>query len=158
MGESSAAKRLLRRSRDSERHLGKWLLENDGPDPEFMPGNGIVTNTGRVGHVGALQYDAHSRSYAAENKNYRLTTQWIKWWLQIVSRSIARNKEALLVLDPSNKPNTFVLDGARYRIPRMHIITEERHGHLLRAERELIALKEALEESGVVEQTQPLTR
>lgn len=141
MEGSSAAKRLLRRSRDSERHLGKWLIEFDGVDPNFKPGNGIVSSTGRVGHVTALQYDVHSRSYAGENKNIRLTTQWLKWWCQIVSRAMGQNKEPLLVLDPSNKPNIFEHDGFKYRIPRIHMITEERHAELLRAERMMEGLE-----------------
>lgn len=140
MTESNAARRLLRRSRDSERHLGKWLIEHDGPDPAFMPGNGIVTSTGRVGHVNALQYDAHSRSYAAENKNIRLNLQWLRWWIKVVSRASDQRKEPLLVLDPSNKPNTFAHNGFTYRIPRIHMLTEERHGYLLDCERKLLEI------------------
>lgn len=135
MSEKSAAQRLLRRSRDSERHLGKWLSEHDGPDPNFMPGNGIVTSTLRVGHVSGLQYDAHSRSYAAENKNYRLTTQWFKWWTQINARAMAMGKKPLLVIDPSNKPNHYEVEGVKVKVPRLHIITEERHAELLASER-----------------------
>lgn len=140
MKESNVARRLLRRSRDSERHLGKWLIEHDGPDPSFMPGNGVVTTTGRVGHVSALQYDVHSRSYAAENKNVKLNSQWLKWWIQIFSRAVDQRKDPLLVIDPSNKPNTFTHNGFRYRIPKVHMITEERHAYLLNCERRLAML------------------
>ncbi len=135
MTETNAARRLLRRSKDSERHLGKWIIEHDGPDPAFMPGNGIVSTTGRVGHVNALQYDVHSRSYAGENENIKLNAQWLKWWIQIVSRAVDQRKEPLLVLDPSNKPSTFTHNGFRYKIPTIHMMTEQRHAELLRCER-----------------------
>lgn len=139
-GESSkAARRLIRRSKDSERDGGKWFIEHDGPDPAMMPGNGIVTKTGRVGHVTALQYDVHSLHYAVENKNVRLNVTWLGWWVKIVSRAMAMRKEPVLRIDPSNKPATFDHNGFRYRIPVMHIITEDRHRWLLECERRVEA-------------------
>lgn len=119
---------ILRYSKDSEREGGRWLLEHDGPDdrPGFAPGGGLVTHTGRVGHIHELQYDLASRTYAAENKNVLLNATWVKWWLQVIAKARDAGKEPLLRIDPSNKP--------KGSVPDMHIITEARHAQLLRAE------------------------
>lgn len=127
----SAARLLLRRSKESEREGGKWFIEHDGPDPRFPPGNGIVTKTGRVGHVNSLQYDIHSARYAVENKHVRLNATWLGWWVKIVSRAMEHGKHPCLRIDPSNKPGMFVYNGHRYKLPVMHIITAERHAQLL---------------------------
>lgn len=150
MGTSNSTQRLLRRSKDSERRLGRFLMEHDGADPLLAPGGGIVSKTGRVGHITALQYDVHSRSYAAENKNVRLTTQLLKWWTQIFVRALDQRKQPLLVIDPSNKPNTFVHNGFTHKIPVMHIITEDRHAELLRCERIVEGLESPIGKEGVV--------
>lgn len=137
VSDPNAARRLLRRAKDSERSGAKWFIEHDGPDPAFMPGNGIVTKTGRVGHVNALQYDAHSLHYAVENKNVRLNATWLGWWIKIVSRAMDQRKAPCLRIDPSNKPATFEHNGFRYTIPELHVITAERHAWLLECERKV---------------------
>ena len=147
MGISNASQRLLRRSKDSERRLGRFLLDADGPDPRFMPNGGIASKTGRVGHITAMQFDVISKSYAAENKNVRLTVKFLKWWTQIFVKAMDMGKEPLLVIDPSNKPGSFTHNGFTYKVPVMHIITEQRHGELLRCER----IVEAMESSPSVE-------
>lgn len=128
---TSDTQRLLRKAKQSERDLGHWLLKHDGPDPAMR---GIASSTGRVGHITALQYDVHSKTYAAENKRVRLSKTLLQWWLQILDVAVDRRKEALLSIEPSNE----VLAGPRGRrkIPRMHIIAEERHAELLAAEQE----------------------
>jgi len=129
----SEAKRLIRRSKDSERSGGNWFLENDGPDvPPMHPGGGIVSVTGRVGHINALQYDVHSLHYATENKNVKLNGRWVEWWLKIIERAAGVGKEPCLRIEPSNRPG---------RIPVMHIITEERHRWLLECERKATGLE-----------------
>ena len=119
---------ILQYSKESERRLGRWLLEHDGPDdrPGFAPGGGLVTSTGRVGHIHELQYDVPSKSYAAENKNVLLNKTWVEWWLKVIARAAEAGKAPLLRIEPSNKPKGL--------IPDMHIITSVRHAELLRYE------------------------
>lgn len=128
----SDAQRLVRRSKDSERDLGKWLLEHDGSDPLMR---GIASSTMRVGHITQMQYDVHSKTYAAENKRVRLNKTFLRWWLQIIDVAAERGKVALLSIEPSNiVPST--LNGGRARkVPRMHILPEDRHAELLRKEK-----------------------
>lgn len=137
MNDPNEARLLVRRSKQSEREGGKWFIEHDGPDPAFMPGNGLVTSTGRVGHLTALQYDIHSLHYAVENKHIRLNATWLTWWVKILSKAMDQRKEACLRIDPSNKPGTFVHNGFRHKLPVLHIITAERHAWLLECERKL---------------------
>ena len=119
---------ILGYSKESERDGGRWLLEHDGPDqrPGFAPGGGLVTSTGRIGHIHELQYDLASRSYAGENKRVLLNKTWTEWWLKVISKAADAGKAPLLRIDPSNRP---------IRIPELHIITKERHAQLLAAER-----------------------
>ena len=65
----------------------------------------------------------------------RLNATWREWWIKIVSRAIDHRKEPVLRIDPSNKPGTFVHNGFRYKLPVMHVITEDRHKWLLECER-----------------------
>ncbi len=126
MAVRSEAQRRLRRSKDSERRLAKWLQSHDGPDPVMKPGNGIVSDTGRVGHVTALQFDAISLHYAAENKQERVPATWWKFWNKIVEKANEWGKEPLLRIEPSNED--------RAGVPIIHMITEQRHEELLRYE------------------------
>ncbi len=91
----------------------------------MAPGAGIVSVTGRVGQVPALQYDIHTLTYATENKHIRLNATWLGWWIKIQARALAVGKEACLRIDPSNKPS----------VPVLHIISEARHAALLACER-----------------------
>lgn len=129
--EGADAKRRLRRSKDSERRLAKWLIANDGPDPVMKPGNGIVSETGRVGHVTALQFDALSLHYAAENKQERVPATWWNYWLKICQRSVEWGKNPLIRIEPTNDEK--YVNGKP--VPILHIITEDRHKELLDYER-----------------------
>lgn len=131
--------RRLRRAKDSERRAAKWMIEHDGPDPRYPPGSLLVTSTGRVGHVTGLQFDILSRTYAGENKHTKVPAGLWKFWKQIVSVAAKQGKEPCIILEPA-MPETRV-DGTP--IPVMHMISERRHGELLRAERALIAIQEA---------------
>lgn len=137
MSDPRTARLLQRYAKQSEREGARWFIDHDGPDPAFMPGNGIVTSTGRVGHITAFQYDGHSLHYAMENKHVRLNATWREWWVKIVSKAMDQRKEPVLRIDPSNKPGTFVHNGLRFKVPVMHIITEERHRWLLECERKV---------------------
>lgn len=113
--------RRLRKSKQSERDLGHYLLEHDGPDPDFVL---ISSSTGRVGHITELQFDVVSRTYAAENKNVKVPKKILGWWDQIVKVAKRHKKEPLLRIVPSNEG----------KFPEMHIITAERHAELLDSE------------------------
>lgn len=138
MAEASEAKRRLRRAKDSERRLAKWLIANDGPDPKMAPGNGIVSETGRVGHVTALQFDALSLHYAAENKHARVPAQLWDYWIKIIEKSAQWDKHPLLRIEPTNLLPKY-LNGKP--IPPLHIITEARHAELLAYEMQALRRK-----------------
>lgn len=121
------AQRRIKRSKQSERDLGHWLMRNDGPDPRLR---GLTTSTGRVGHLTHLQFDVASLTYVAENKQVKIPAKWLQWWLQIIDIATEQGKEALLRIEPTNLPL-----GSRKRIPELHIITDDRHAELLRIER-----------------------
>lgn len=115
--------RRLRKSKQSERDLGHYLLEHNGPDPSFRL---ISSSTGRVGHITELQFDVVSRTYAAENKNVKVPKKILGWWDQIVRVATDHGKQPLLRIVPSN-------DEKKY--PEFHIISAERHAELLDIER-----------------------
>lgn len=123
--------RRIKRSKQSERDLGHWLLEHDGPDPRMA---GITSSTGRVGHITQLQYDVASLHYAAENKQIKLPARFLQFWLQIIDVANSAGKNPLLRIEPTN-----VLVGQfRKKAPELHIITAERHAELLQAERDAV--------------------
>jgi hypothetical protein len=122
--------RRIKKSKQSERDLGHWLQEHDGPDPRMK---GITSSTGRVGHITQLQYDVASLHYSAENKQVKLPAKIVQWWMQIIDVATNNGKEPLLRIEPTN-----VLVGVfRKKAPEMHIITASRHAELLQKERDL---------------------
>ncbi len=123
----SDIQRRIRKSKQSERDLGHWLKEHDGPDPRFA---GIASSTMRVGHITQLQYEVVSMHYAAENTQVKLPAKFVQWWLQIIDVAHANGKDPLLRIEPTN-----VLVGPyRKKCPEMHILTKERHAELLKKE------------------------
>lgn len=116
--------RRLRRSKQSERDFGKYLLRHNGPDPVFKH---IASSTGRVGQITDLQFDVVSRHYAGENKLVKVPKKVLEWWVQIVNIATKHGKQPILRIVPSN-------DG---KYPEMHIITSDRHAELLDKERAL---------------------
>lgn len=125
----SDAQRRLRRSKEVERDVGRWLLQHDGPDPLMV---GIASSTGRVGHITGMQIDVLSKTYATEVKNIKMPIKFLAFWDKIVARAVERGKEPLLVVEPSN-----LQVGMRKHVPRLHIISEDRHEELLRKEKEI---------------------
>lgn len=121
----SDAQRLLRRSKDSERDLARFLMKNDGPDPRMT---GIASSTGRVGHITNMQVDVLSRSFAAENKHVIVGKKLLQWWKQINDVAVTHKKDALLRIHPSN-------DLLGKKVPDLYVITGERLAELLEAER-----------------------
>ena len=119
----SEIQRRIARSKQSERDLGKWLLQNDGPDPLWEH---LASSTGRVGHLTTLQFDVVSATYAGENKQTKLPAKWLTFWLQIIDIAERHHKVPLLVIEPTN-----VVDGSRRRIPKWHVMTAEHHAELL---------------------------
>ncbi len=125
--ERSENQRRFQRSKVSERKLGKWLLEFDGPDPRWA---NISSSNARVGHITGLRFDCVSKTYAAERKNVRLPKTFLNWWHLILDVAETQGKEALLTIEPTN-----VIIAPRRTTPELHIITAKRHEALLRAER-----------------------
>ena len=115
--------------------MGRWFIEHDGPDSRFPPGGGLVSTTGRVGHVTGLQFDILSRHYAGENKHEKVPATWWKYWLKVVSKAIEQGKAPVLRVEPTNDDAATALGR---RVPNLHIITEERHAELLGYERAAI--------------------
>ena len=130
--------RRLRKSKQSERDGGHWLMLHDGPDPRML--FGVAATTGRVGHITALQYDVASKTYAMENKNVKLPAKIVQWWMQIIDVAAREGKEPLLRIEPSN-----VLVGPRKKAPEMHILTADRHADLLKKEKDYDDLAERYE-------------
>lgn len=123
--------RRIKRSKQSERDLGHWLLKHDGlTDPKWL---GIASSTGRVGHLTGLQFDCISDHYTAENKQVKMPATMLKWWIQITQIAATHGKDALLRIEPTNDVKIM---GAPKKISSLHIITEERHAELLRKEKE----------------------
>ena len=118
----SENQRRIRRSKQSERDLGHFLLEHNGPDPVFKR---IASSTGRVGHITELQFDVISEDYTAENKKVRVPKTLLGWWDKIVGIAVDYQKQPLLRIEPSNEG----------RHEEMHIITAERHATLLEIEK-----------------------
>ncbi len=121
--------RRIARSKQSERDLGKWLLEHDGEDPRWR---GISSSTGRIGHITSLQFDCVSKHYAAENKQIKLPARMLDWWLKIVGISVTQGKDALLSIESTN---VVAVRGVLKKPMRMHIITADRHAQLLAKEK-----------------------
>ena len=128
--------RRIRKSKDTERDTGKWLQKHDGIDERWQ---GISSSTSRVGHITQLQFDVVSKHYACEVKNVKLPATILKWWLQIVGIAATHEKDALLVIRPSNVVS---VRGIPKHPMSMHILTEERHAELLRKEKEYDTFKE----------------
>ena len=126
--------RRLRRAKDSERRFAKWLVEHDGPHPRYIPGGGIASSTGRVGHVTGLQFDCVSMTYAGENKQQKVWAGLWGFWKQVVDVARREHLEPVLRIEPTNE------DKAGY--PNLHIITEERHAQLLAYERQVRSMNE----------------
>jgi hypothetical protein len=124
----SDIQRRIKRSKQAERNIGHWLQKNDGEDPRWK---NIASSAGRVGHLTGLQFDAVSKTYAAESKQIKLPAKLLQFWIQIIDVAIAQGKEPLLYIEPTN-----VLVGMfRKKSPVWHVITEERHAELLQKER-----------------------
>jgi hypothetical protein len=128
--------RRLNRSKASERGLGDHLIQNDGPDPHLVPGGGIVSSRGRVGHITGLQFDVLSKTYAAENKQVVMPANLYRWWVQICQVAKGQSKQPLLRWEPSNenKPRD---------VQPMVIITQSRHADLLAYEKLYDTVQEA---------------
>jgi len=81
-----------------------------------------------------MQIDCISKRYAAEVKNIQVWAGLWGFWKKIVVRAGEQGKFPLIKIEPTNEDSAGV--------PNLHIITEERHGELLDAERELNELKD----------------
>jgi hypothetical protein len=136
----NSIQRRLRRAKDSERDAGRWAIKHDGPDPRFRPGAGLVSTTGRVGHVTGLQFDTLSRTYAGENKHEKVPATWWKYWVQVCTKAVEHGKQPWLRVDPTNDDDVTV-NGRP--VPIIHMITEERHAELLAYERAALEGAEA---------------
>ena len=140
---SLSQRSLIRRSKQSERDIGKRMLDADGPDPMFSK---IASSTGRVGHITSLRFDTVSRTYATENKNRKLPVWLINAWILINQRASDFHKNALLHIEPPNAPKTIPLNGQQVKLGNMAIITQEHHEELIHHEQALAVVIEILQE------------
>jgi hypothetical protein len=125
-------------------------MTHDGPDPVMKPGGGIVSETGRVGHVTALQFDALSLHYAAENKQEKVPASWWNYWLKIVQRAAEWSKNPLIRIEPTNDDRRV----GGVQIPILHIITEDRHKELLDYEKLYLSQTSVAPDIGYSKSTQ----
>ena len=93
---------------------------------------GLVTTTGRIGHITSLQADCMSKTYLSEVKNIKVWAGLWAFWKQIVVKAAQHGKEPMMAIYPSNEDT--VMEGVK--VPGFHIITEDRHAELLRFERD----------------------
>lgn len=140
--ESTAARRLRRRAKDSERGIAKRMSAIDGPDPAFA---NIASSTGRIGHITGIRVDAVSLNYVTENKNRKIPSWMAAAWILINQRAIDFNKNALLHVDPPNIPRTIPVNGKQEKLDTLAIISQTRHEELIRHEKALKLLLENIE-------------
>jgi hypothetical protein len=141
--ETDVARKIRRRAKDSERDIARGMLEADGPDPNFAK---IASSTGRIGHITGIRVDAVSKNYFTENKNRRVPTWMTAAWLLINQRARDFDKHALLHIEPPNMPKDYVLNGVKYKLDTMAVITQPRHAELIRTERAFNELVNALQD------------
>jgi hypothetical protein len=142
LSPSANAKKLIRRSKQSERDIARRMVNADGPDPAFR---NIASSTGRIGFITGIRVDAISRSYVTENKNRKMPTWLIAAWILINQRAVDFEKNALLHVDPPNMPRDFPLNGETRPLDTMAIITQSRHEELIHNEKILQELVQAME-------------
>lgn len=139
--ETPERKTIRRRWQTRERDKARRMTTVDGHDPAFKH---IASSTGKVGMITGMRIDAVSMSYVTEIKN-RVLPGWLNdAWLLINQRSIDFGKNALLHLDPPNKAKDFVLNGTKYKLGPMEVITETRHEDLIRIEKKLSAIENVI--------------
>lgn len=130
--ETDAARKIRRRAKDSERNVARRMLEADGPDPNFAK---IASSTGRIGHITGIRVDAVSKNYFTENKNRKVPSWMTAAWLLINQRARDFDKHALLHVEPPNMVKDYLLNGVKYKLDTMAIVTQPRHEELIRTER-----------------------
>jgi hypothetical protein len=141
--ETNEARKIRRRAKDSEREIARSMLDADGPDPNFAR---IASSTGRIGHITGIRVDAVSKNYFTENKNRKVPSWMTAAWLLINQRAEDFGKHALLHVEPPNMAKDFVLNGVKYKLDTMAIITNSRHRELIRTERAFNELVQALQD------------
>lgn len=140
--ETPERRRIRRRAKTSERDIARRMTAVDGFDPAFKH---IASSTGRIGMITGIRVDAVSQNYVTEAKN-RVLPKWVgDAWLLINQRAIDFGKNALLHLDPPNIKRDFVLNGTKYRLDTMAVITQTRHESLIISERKLNLIKDVIE-------------
>jgi hypothetical protein len=117
------------------------MTEVDGPDPAYEK---ITSSTGRVGHITGMRIDAISRTYVTENKNRKLPTWMIAAWVLVNQKGHDFNKNVLLHIEPPNMPKEIPSNGRTIKLDNMAVITQSRHAELIREEKILRSLEEAL--------------
>jgi len=140
--ETLENRRVRRRWKNSEREIARKMLAVDGPDPMFK---NITSSTSRTGHISSMRVDAVTKNFVIENKNKALPKWVIDAWILIQQRARDFNKHALLHMDPPNLPKDCVLNGVKYKLETMAIITEPRHEDLIVAESTLYKLLQDLD-------------
>lgn len=137
--ETPERRRIRRRAKTSERDIARRMTAVDGPDPAFKH---IASSTGRIGMITGIRVDAVSRNYVTEAKN-RVLPKWLgDAWILINQRAIDFGKNALLHLDPPNIKRDYILNGVKYRLDTMAVITQTRHESLIISEQKLSEVKD----------------
>jgi len=147
--ETPERKAIRRRWKTRERDKARRMTTVDGHDPAFKH---IASSTGKIGMITNIRVDAVSMTYVTEVKNRDLP-KWINdAWLLINQRAIDFGKNALLHMDPPNRVKDFPLNGTKYKLGAMDIITETRHEDLIIKEQKLNGVNEIIEskESNII--------
>jgi hypothetical protein len=139
--EDIEQRKLRRRAKTSERNIAKRMVAADGADPAFAK---IASSTGRIGHITGIRVDAVSRNYVTENKNRKVPSWMIDAWVLINQRGNHFSKNVLLHVEPPNMPKEYPIDGTTMKLDTMAIITQTRHEELIKQERLLAELENAI--------------
>jgi len=142
---TQTTRQLQRRSKRSEREIARRMQDVDGPDPMYK---NIASSTGRIGFITGMQVDAVSANYFTENKNRKIPVWLATAWLVINQKAADAGKHALLHVEPPNVPKDFLINGVRQKLGTLAIITQSRHEDLIRNEKALRILLQAVDESG----------
>lgn len=110
----------------AERAACRWALEHTSGLHEAV--KEIATPTGRVGNYTSLEIDGEFVEYSLESKSCKRLPEWLRYGIveQAVPASKRFKNHPLVVIYSKTLP-------VDYRV--WHMITPERHAHLLMCER-----------------------
>ncbi len=133
------------RWKTDERAVSKLYNEIDGntDNPALRM---LQTSSFRLGHLNALRVDSASKNYMIEVKRRGLVAWLHKAWILIQQKGRDFKTEPVLVLCMTDDQNSYEYEGKKYPCEDIHGITASRHAELLAYEREILEMRDKLNE------------